>query len=86
MIACIAAAQTISRQYKGLSLSKVLEDLNAVTENHNISFIYNDLENFTVTCNFKHLSLEEALHTVVGFYPVRIAKDNDKFLDRKSVV
>ena len=79
MIACIAAAQTISRQYKGLSLSKVLEDLNAVTENHNISFIYNDLENFTVTCNFKHLSLEEALHTVVGFYPVRIAKDNDKF-------
>ena len=79
MIACIAAAQTISRQYKGLSLSKVLEDLNAVTENHNISFIYNDLEDFTVTCNFKHLSLEEALHTVVGFYPVRIAKDNDKF-------
>ena len=79
MIASIAAAQTISRQYKGLSLSKVLEDLNAVTENHNISFIYNDLEDFTVTCNFKHLSLEEALHTVVGFYPVRIAKDNDKF-------
>ena len=79
MIACIAAAQTISRQYKGLSLSKVLEDLNAVTEDHNISFIYNDLEDFTVTCNFKHLSLEEALHTVVGFYPVRIAKDNDKF-------
>lgn len=78
-IASIAAAQTISRQYKGQSLSKVLEDLNAVTENHNISFIYNDLEEFSVTCHFKHLSLEEALHTVVGFYPVRIVKDNDKF-------
>ena len=79
VIASGAESQTISRQYKDLSLSKVLEDLNAVTESHNISFIYNDLEDFTVTCNFKYLSLEEALHTVVGFYPVRIVKDNGKF-------
>ena len=59
--------QKITRSYQGESLSRVLEDLNAVTMRHEISFVYNDLEDFTVTCNFKRLSLEEALMKVVGF-------------------
>lgn len=71
--------QKITRSYQGESLSRVLEDLNAVTMRHEISFVYNDLEDFTVTCNFKRLSLEEALMKVVGFWPVRIIRDHDKY-------
>lgn len=75
----MAYGQKITRRYQGESLSRVLEDLNAVTTRHEISFVYNDLEDFTVTCSFKRLSLEEALMKVVGFWPVRIVRDHDKY-------
>ena len=72
-------AQKITRSYQNLSLSRVLEDLNAATSRHEISFVYNDLEDFTVTCTFERLSLNDALMKVVGFYPVRIVRDGDKY-------
>ena len=79
---CIAVgtihAQKITRSYQRESLSRVLEDINAATGQYEISFVYNDLEDFTVTCHFERLSLEEALMRVVGFYPVRIVKDGAK--------
>ncbi len=68
-----------SRQYRDQSPSHVLEDLNATTGDHQIAFVYNDLEDFTVTCSFEGYSLDEALNTVVGFYPVRIVRDGNKF-------
>ena len=75
----IIYGQKITRSYQGESLSRVLEDLNTASTRHEISFVYNDLEDFTVTCSFKRLSLEEALMKVVGFWPVRIVRDRDKY-------
>jgi hypothetical protein len=75
----MAQAQKITRNYKNQSLSRVLEDLNAATNRHEISFVYNDLENFTVTCKLEHLNLGDALMKVVGFYPVRIVRDGEKY-------
>ncbi len=72
-------AQKITRNYQNQPLSRVLEDLNAATSRHEISFVYNDLEDFTVTCTLEHLSLDDALMKVVGFYPVRIVRDGDKY-------
>ena len=74
-----AQAQKITRNYQSLSLSRVLEDLNAATSRHEISFIYNDLEDFTVTCRLDQASLENALMKVVGFYPVRIVRDGERY-------
>lgn len=79
VVAGMAYGQKITRSYQGESLSRVLEDLNAASTRHEISFVYNDLEDFTVTCSFKRLSLEEALLKVVGFWPVRIVRDHDKY-------
>lgn len=76
---CMAQAQEITRNYANQSLSRVLEDLNAATTRHEISFVYNDLEDFTVTCHFERLSLDDALMKVVGFYPVRIVRDGEKY-------
>ena len=75
---CTAQAQLLTRNYRGETLSHVLEDLNAATGNYEIAFVYNDLEYFTVTCSFSRVSLDEALRRVVGFYPVRILKDGEK--------
>ena len=83
-VVSMAQAQKITRNYKNQSLSRVLEDLNAATNRHEISFVYNDLENFTVTCKLEHLNLGDALIKVVGFYPVHIVRDGEKYFVSNS--
>ena len=56
-----AQAQLITRQYQNESLSKVLEDLNAATSDYTIYFIYDELEDFTVTSHFNDLPVNEAI-------------------------
>ena len=70
-------AQTISRDYQNQSLSKVLEDLNKATSDKTIYFIYDELEDFTVTCHFRNLTLDNALREVIGFYPIKVSYDKD---------
>ena len=71
-------AQKLTRDYQDVSLSKVLEDLNAATADKTIYFIYDELEDFTVTAHFSNLPIEEALHEVIGFYPMKVSFDADK--------
>ena len=63
--------QRISRSYNNRSMSEVLKDLGKATQRYKISFIYNELEDFTVTTAFRNLSLQEALGRVFGFYPIK---------------
>ena len=71
-------AQRISRQYQNESLSKVLEDLNAATSEQTLYFIYDELEDFTVTTSFQDLTLAEAIRQVIGFYPMKVTYDKDR--------
>ena len=71
-------AQKISRDYQNESLSKVLEDLNAATSDKTIFFIYDELEDFTVTSRFTDLTIKEAIREVIGFYPMKVTYDDDK--------
>jgi len=73
-----AQAQRISRHYQNESLSKVLEDLNAATRDKTIYFIYDELEDFTVTSHFNDLPIKEAIREVIGFYPMKVTYDDDK--------
>ena len=73
-----AQAQKITRDYQNESLSKVLEDLNAATSDKTIYFIYDELEDFTVTNHFTDLPINEAIREVIGFYPMKVTYDNDK--------
>ena len=70
-------AQKISRDYQNESLSKVLEDLNAATSDKTIYFIYDELEDFTVTSHFTDLTIHEAIREVIGFYPMKVTYDDD---------
>jgi hypothetical protein len=56
----------------------VLEDLNAATSDKTIYFIYDELEDFTVTSHFTDLPINEAIREVIGFYPMKVTYDNDK--------
>ena len=73
-----SSGMRISRSYQDQSLSKVLEDLNAATSDQTIYFIYDELEDFTVTTSFKNLKIEEAVGQVIGFYPMRVTYDKDR--------
>ena len=67
-------AQKITRSYDNVSMSEALRDLNEQTHEYNISFLYNELEDFRVTTNIRRKSISGAIIQVIGFYPVRVVK------------
>ena len=67
-----AQAQKLTRDYRNQSLSTVLEDLNKAAAGKTLYFIYDELEDFTVSCHFSDLTLEDALREVIGFYPIKV--------------
>ena len=71
-------AQRVSRSYLNEPLSKVLEDLNATTSEKTIYFIYDELEDFTVTSHFTNLPIKEAIREVIGFYPMKVTYEDDR--------
>ena len=75
-LCCCASinGQTITRNYDNVSLSDALLDLNDLSQHYNISFLYNDLEDFRVSTHIKRKSLYDAIMQVVGFYPIRVVK------------
>ena len=75
-LCCCASinGQTITRNYDNVSLSDALLDLNDLSGHYNISFLYNDLEDFRVSTHIKRKSLYDAIMQVVGFYPIRVVK------------
>ena len=77
-IALCTDAQKISRNYQDLSLSKVLEDLNKAATDRTIYFIYDELEDFTVTTSFQNLTITDALRQVIGFYPMKVTYDKER--------
>ena len=76
LLSAPASAQHIVRNYHNRSLSDVLIDLGKSTRRYKMSFIYNELEDFTVTGHISTRTVPEAVKAAVGFYPVRIEVDD----------
>lgn len=78
MILCLglveAQAQKLSKSYTEISLSDVLIDLNCSQTDSRVSFIYNELEDFTVTTSFRNQTIGNAVRQVVGFYPMKMTE------------
>lgn len=66
------SAQHIQRNYHDRSMSDVLIDLDKASKRYKISFIYNELEDFTVTQNVKTTNIPDAIRKVIGFYPIQM--------------
>ncbi len=68
------SAQRINRDFHDVSLSEALKYIQEQTPNFDITFIYNDLEDFRVTTHVQRKSVPDAIIQLVGFYPVRVVK------------
>ena len=72
LIVCGVQAQHITRNYNKTSLTYVLTDIDNASQRYTINFIYNELEDFTVTVNLRNRTVPEAIREVLGFYPMRM--------------
>lgn len=72
LIVCGVQAQHITRNYNKTSLPYVLTDIDNASQRYTINFIYNELEDFTVTINLRNRTVPEAIREVLGFYPMRM--------------
>ena len=73
-IVSVASAQKITHTFQDVPLSDALKYIQEQATDYNITFIYDELEDFRVTTSIKYKSVTEAIMQVIGFYPVRVVK------------
>ena len=71
-------AQHITHEFNDVSLSDALKYIQQQTTRYDITFTYDELEDFRVTTDVKNKSVTDALLQVVGFYPVRISRSGER--------
>jgi hypothetical protein len=64
-------------------MSDALKYIQQQTGNQKIVFIYNELEDFTVTTNVKNKSVPDAIRQIIGFYPIEmtLGDNNDIYVE-----
>ena len=73
-IVSVASAQKVTHTFQDVTLSDALKYIQEQTDDYDITFIYDELEDFRVTTNVENKSVPDAIVQVVGFYPVRVVK------------
>ena len=71
-MATTAEAQRLTHDFKKASLSEALIWIDNAQNNYKINFIFDELEDFTVTTSLSNATIKDAVRQVVGFYPMRI--------------
>ncbi len=81
LICCVTAmsvdAQQITHRFNRVSMSEALKYLQGHTDRYRIVFIFNELEDFSVTADVRGKSVPEAIRQLIGFYPIAMTV-NDK--------
>ena len=64
-------------------MSDALKYIQQQTGNHKIVFIYNELEDFTVTTHVKNKPVPDAIRQIIGFYPIQmiLGDNNDIYVE-----
>ena len=68
----LAYGQRVTRSFNDVSMSEALKWLNERGGEYNISFLYNELEDFRVTTSVKNKSVPDAIQQLIGFYPIKM--------------
>ena len=76
LMAAMANAQKISREYNNVSISEALRQLNEKYDEYTINFMYNELEDFRVTTKIRNKSIPEAIQQMIGFYPIHMTVED----------
>ena len=69
-------AQRITRSYRKKPLPSVLIDIDNASQRYTVNFIYNELEDFTVTADIRNLTVPEAIREAVGYYPMKVTVED----------
>ncbi len=81
LICCVTAmhvdAQQITHRFNRVSMSEALKYLQGQSNRYRIVFIFNELEDFSVTADVRGKSVPEAIRQLIGFYPIAMTV-NDK--------
>lgn len=81
LICCVTAmsvdAQQITHRFNRVSMSEALKYLQGQTDRYRIVFIFNELEDFSVTADVRGKSVPDAIRQLIGFYPIAMTV-NDK--------
>ena len=82
-LAGIAHAQRITHNFQNVSMSDALKYIQQQTANHKIVFIYNELEDFTITTHVKNKPVPDAIRQIIGFYPIQmiLGDNNDIYVE-----
>ena len=70
----VASAQEITHTFQNVPLSDALKYVQTQATDYNITFIYDELEDFRVTTHIQNKSITDAILQIVGFYPIRVVK------------
>ena len=73
-------SQRITREYHDVSLSKALRLLNEQSKEFNISFLYNELEDFRITTSIHRKNIPDAIRQMIGFYPIRMTVEKKEII------
>ena len=65
-----AKAQNLTHSFRNTSLSDALIWIDNAQSYYKIHFIFDELEDFTVTTSIRNVSVEDAVRQVIGFYPM----------------
>ena len=68
-------AQRISHNFRNTSMSEALTTIAKSTRDYRINFMYNELEDFTVTTQIVKRTAPEAIQQIMGFYPMKMTID-----------
>ncbi|MCH4146856.1 MAG: TonB-dependent receptor family protein [Prevotella sp.] len=70
-----AFAQKITLSFNGVSMSKALETISGMSSEYSIMFLYDELEDFTVTTHIVKQNVPDAIRQIIGFYPIKMTID-----------
>ena len=75
-------AQRLSHTFDKASFSKALVWLDKAQSQYRVNFIYNELEDFTVSTSFANKDIHDVVNQLIGFYPIRATFDkNDIYFE-----
>ena len=77
-IASVCSAQRLTHDFHDVTLSDALKYIQSQTDNYDLIFIYDELEDFRVTTHVQNKSVPDAILQLVGFYPVRVYKSGER--------
>ncbi len=82
LLATTAKSQQLTHEFRNTSLSEALIWIDNAQNNYKINFIFDELEDFTVTTSLRNTLVKDAVRQVVGFYPMRVnIEDNDIYVE-----